>query len=160
VGSRRVNARKDGRAGLSATAKGCSGEAPPRHSNFYNAAMRSRVLALAVFVALVLGFFLGGSGSAGPIQPAEELVVLSAVPDAAADAGAGHEPADPAHPAESLGQAFAEGAPDLPCLFPTGLEAHCSPGTMAKPRPHAAAAWQHLYLNTPRRPPRTLQVIV
>lgn len=121
--------------------------------------MRSRVLALAVFVALVLGFFLGGP-SAGPIQPAAELVALSAVQDASAEAGTGHEPADPAHPAESLGQAFAEGAPDLPCLFPTGLEAHCSPGTMAKPRPHAAAAWQHLYLNTPRRPPRTLRVIV
>lgn len=124
--------------------------------------MRSRVLALAlaVFVALVLGLFLGGSGPAGPVQPAAELAALGAVQDAPAEAGTGHEPADPAHPAESLGQAFAEGMPDLPCLFTTGLDAHFCPGTMARPRPHAAAAWQHLYLNTPRRPPRTHQVIV
>ena len=122
--------------------------------------MRSRVLALAVLVALVLGFFLGGSGLPAQDQPPAGPVALSAVQDASAEAGIGHEPAEPVHPAESLGQAFAEGTPDLPALFLTSLEAHASPGTMARPRPHAAAAWQHLYLNTPRRPPRTLQVIV
>jgi hypothetical protein len=125
--------------------------------------MRSRVLALAVFVALVLGFFLGGSGLADQdpsrASPVALSVVLDAPADAPAEAGTGHEPAEPAHPAESLGQAFAEGMPDLPALFLTSLEAHASPGTMARPRPHAAAAWQHLYLNKPRRPPRSLQVI-
>lgn len=123
--------------------------------------MRSRVLALAVFLALVLGFVLGGSGLADRNQSGASPVALSVGLDApTAAAGTGHEPAEPAHPAESLGQAFAEGMPDLPCLFTTGLDAHFCPGTMARPRPHAAAAWQHLYLNTPRRPPRTHQVIV
>jgi hypothetical protein len=122
--------------------------------------MRSRVLALAVFVALVLGFFLGGSGLADQDPSRASPVALSLALDAPAGAaGTGHEPAEPAHPAESLGQAFAEGMPDLPALFLTSLEAHASPGTMARPRPHAAAAWQHLYLNKPRRPPRSLQVI-
>lgn len=118
--------------------------------------MRSRVLAL--FVALVLGLFCGWSGFAGQGQPSAGLATLVAVQDAPADAGSRHEPAEPVHPAESLGQAFAEGMPDLPGLFLTSLEAHASPATMARPRPHAAAAWQHLVLDTPRRPPRALQV--
>jgi hypothetical protein len=122
--------------------------------------MRSRVLALAVFLALVLGFVLGGSGLADQDQEQSGAspVALSLVLDAPTEAsGTGHEPAEPAHPAESLGQAFAEGIPDLPALFLTSLEAHASPATMARPRPHAAAAWQHLVLDTPRRPPRALQ---
>ena len=116
--------------------------------------MRSRVLAF--FVALVVGLFLGWSGVAGTGQPPASLVA-AAGQEAPAQACAGHgDPAEPVHVAEPLGQAFAEGMPDLPALFLTSLEAHASSATMARPRPHAAAAWQHLYLNAPRRPPRAL----
>jgi hypothetical protein len=136
--------------------------------------MRSRVLAL--FVALAFGLFCGWSGFAGQGVPPQEGLVVAALVDlqaAPADAAAGHEPAEPAstapapaepapaepaHPTEPLGQAFAEGAPDLPGLFLTSLDALAPSVTMARPRPHAAAAWQHLYPNTPRRPPRALQV--
>lgn len=77
---------------------------------------------------------------------------------------AAEPPADsaPDHPAPDHWAEFgasaplvAEGAPDLPALFLLGLGAHASSATMARPRPHAAASWQRLYLNVPLRPPRT-----
>jgi hypothetical protein len=135
--------------------------------------MRSRVLAL--FVALVFGLFCGWSGFASHGEPPQGGLVLAALANlqaTQADAAAGHEAAEPAssapapaepapseatHLAEPMGQAFAEGAPDLPALFLTSLDALAPSATMARPRPHAAAAWQHLYLNAPRRPPRALQ---
>jgi hypothetical protein len=125
--------------------------------------MRSR--ALALFVALVVGLFCGWSGFAGQGPQLPGVATLMTIQDSGRETGAGQDLAEPAEPAEAihgaepLGQGLAEGAPDLPGLFLASLGAFAPAATMARPRPHGAAAWQHLYLNTPRRPPRASPVI-
>lgn len=136
--------------------------------------MRSRVLAL--FLAVVFG--LAGSWPALAGQaPVRAVAVAAGVQDAVPAVGgqqaaeparapeprlAPHDP-DPLPPAEPLAdtwlQSLAEGAPDLPALFPAHVAAHPPLATMAPPRPHGAASWRRLYPSVPLRPPRGLPAI-
>jgi hypothetical protein len=133
--------------------------------------MRSRVFAL--LLAVVFGL-AGNWPSLAGHAPVRVVAAAAAVQDASARADRQHaagpahasesapaqEEHDPVVPAEPLAetwiQSLAEGAPDLPALFPASPAAHPPTATMAPPRPHGAASWRRLYPSVPLRPPRTL----
>ncbi len=136
--------------------------------------MRSRVFAL--LLAVVFGLAgnwpsLAGHApvrlmaAAGAVGNASVLAERqhAAGPAHAAESAAAQEDQDPVVPAEPLAetwiQSLAEGAPDLPALFPAHPGAHPPTATMAPPRPHGAASWRRLYPSVPLRPPRALPAI-
>jgi hypothetical protein len=127
--------------------------------------MRTRLLAL--LMALVVGLVAGWPALASPGQLPAVLAAASQDAPTQPQAGPANAPVEhrateqaAEHWAELSGsQGFAEGASDLPALFFAGPDAHEPSATMAPPRQHAAASWQRLYLNVPRRPPRSLHAI-